>query len=287
MRRRTLGAAAHDSCLASWLARRPSRFRATPLVAALLLAASFAAASGPGQPGGGDNPCDSRLVPQKGDPLAYGRRGERCEGLYVLEVAGSADLSLVTFSAATPAFTLNENDRLHLNWPKVPGNFPTRLRAVSLRRQVYYRMDAVRPGGTDSFEWPADVLVKLNLRSTELGLVGWVQQTLGEKQIDVYVPLRAGPAGAPSKGHYVVQVVAGAELAEVYLTLAALGQDGRDEKYIKRDEPLSYGFYPADRPISVALSGLTAAGLYRVRLGAVLKTGGSANKSFVFYHPGP
>ena len=92
---------------------------------------------------------------------------------------------------------------------------------------------------------------------------------------------RSAPAraGAPSKGHYVVQVVAGAELAEVFVTLAALGQDGRDEKYIKRDEPLKYGFYPADRPISVALSGLPAAGLYRVRLGAVLKTGGSANKS--------
>lgn len=284
MGRRTLGGSGLDSCLASWVTRRPSRFRVA--IVALLLAASFAAASGPEQVPAGDNHCDSRLIPQKGDPLAYGRRGERCEGLYVLEVAGSADLSLVTFSAATPAFSLSGNDRLHLNWPQVPGNLPTRLRAVSLRRQVYYRMDAVRPAGADSFEWPADVLAKLNLQSTEVGLVGWVQKTVGEKPIDVYVPLRVGTAGAPSKGHYVVQVVAGAELSEVFITLAALGQDGRDEKYVKRDEPLSYGFYPADRPISVALPGLTAAGLYRVRLGAVLKTGGSANKSFVFYHPG-
>jgi hypothetical protein len=288
MGRRSCGTGTLAGCLPSWAALRLPRFRLIPLVAAVLLAASFAAARPEQAPAGGDNPCDSRLIPQKGDPLAYGRRGERCEGLYVLEVAGSADLTLVTFSAATPAFTLKGSDRLHLNWPEVPGTLQTRLRAVSLRRQVYYRMDAIRPKGTDSFEWPADVLVNLNLRSTEVGLVGWVQQTVGEKPIDVYVPLRVGTApGTPSKGNYVVQVVAGAELAEVYVTLAAVAQNGRDEKHIKRDEPLLYGFYPADRPINVPLPGLPAAGLYRVRLGAVLKTGGSANKSFVFYHPGP
>ena len=27
------------------------------------------------------NPCDPRLMPQAADPLGYGRRGERCEGL--------------------------------------------------------------------------------------------------------------------------------------------------------------------------------------------------------------
>ena len=83
-----------------------------------------------------------------------------------------------------------------------------------------------------------------------------------------------------------MQVVVGAEVAEVYVTLTALGQDGREEKILKRDEPLRYGFYPADRPIDVTLSDPLAAGLYRVRLGAVLKTGGAANRSFVVYHPG-
>jgi hypothetical protein len=254
----------------------------------MLLATPLAAASGPQQKPADDNPCDSRLIPQKGDPLAYTRRGERCEGLYVLEVAASADLSLVAFTAALPAFTLKAEDRLHLNWPQVPGNLPTRLRAVSLNKQVYYRMDAVRPAGTDRFNWPADVVIKLNLRSRDVGILGWVQQTLGEKETVVYVPVRVGTSpDAQAKGPYVVQVVVGAEVAEVYVTLTTLGQDGREEKILKRDEPLGYGFYPADHPINVTLSGLPAAGLYRVRLGAVLKTGGAANRSFVFYHPGP
>lgn len=52
-------------------------------------------------------PCDPKLIPSSGDPLAYGRRGERCEGLYVLEVAGSANLSLVAFTelGRAPAMT--------------------------------------------------------------------------------------------------------------------------------------------------------------------------------------
>ena len=36
------------------------------------------------------NPCDPRLMPQAADPLAYGRRGERCEGLYLNEWPGPA-----------------------------------------------------------------------------------------------------------------------------------------------------------------------------------------------------
>lgn len=287
MRRPTVAAGALDFLLAGWLARCASRMPGAPLLAAVLLAALGAAASGLEQGAAGDNPCDSKLIPQKGDPLAYARRGERCEGLYVLEVSGSADLSLVSFTAATSSVTLKAEDRLHVRWPQVSGNLPTHLRAVSLRKHVYYRMDALRPGGIERFEWPADVLIRLNMRSNEVGVVGWVQQTLGGKQIDVYVPLRVGlsPETA-AKAHYVVQVVAGAELAEVYVTLAALGGDGREEKHLKRDEPLGYGFYPADRPVNVTLSGLPAAGLYRLRLGALLKTGGSANKTFVFFHPG-
>jgi hypothetical protein len=205
----------------------------------------------------------------------------------MLEVAGSAGLSMVAFTTSGIPFTPKPDDRLQVQWPLVPGNSPVRLRAVSLRRHVYYRMDAERPARTDRFEWPMDVLVKLNLRGAELGVVAWIQQIVAEKPVDVYVPLQLGTSLGPvSTGSYIVQLVPGTDLSEVFVTLAAVGLDGRDEKHLKRDEPLKYGFYPAERPILVRLSGLPVSGLYRLRLGAVLKNGGSANKDFVFFHPG-
>ena len=148
-------------------------------------------------------------------------------------------------------------------------------------------MDAVRPEDSERFEWPTtDVVARLNLSRDELGMVGWVEQTIGERTSHVYVPLRIGNSFDPAPGNYVARVVPGAELSELFVTLATVGPDGRDQQYVKRDEALNYGFYPAERPISVKVSGLPAAGLYRLRLGAVLRRGGSSTATFVFYHPG-
>jgi hypothetical protein len=233
------------------------------------------------------NPCDPRLIPTRGDPLAYGRRGERCEGLYVLEVAGAADLSLVAFTHAGRSQPATPDEGMRVQWTRAPGKMPMHLRAVSLRRPIYYRMDAVRPEDAERFEWPTtDVVARLNLSRDELGMVGWVEQTIGERTSHVYVPLRIGNSSDPAPGHYVARVVPGVELSELLVTLATIGPDGRDQHYVKRDEALNYGFYPAERPIPVKVSGLPAAGLYRVRLGAVLRRGGSSTATFVFYHAG-
>jgi hypothetical protein len=234
-----------------------------------------------------DNPCDPKLIPTKGDPLAYGRRGERCEGLYVLEVAGSADLSLVAFTEAGRSRSSAADDPLQVRWGSSPEKLPVHVRAVSLRRPIYYRMDAVRVGDSGQYAWPfADVVARLNLKREELGLVGWVEQTIGDRPCQVYVPLRLGSSSEPASGHYVASIVPGVELSELFVTLAAIGADGRERSYVKRDEALSYGFYPAERPIAVKLSTLPDAGLYRLTLGGQLRRGGSSSTSFVFYHPG-
>jgi hypothetical protein len=117
-------------------------------------------------------------------------------------------------------------------------------------------------------------------------MLGWVEQTIGDRTSQVYVPLRIGQSFEPAPGQYVASVVPGVESSELFVTLASIGPDGRDHEYLKRDEPLKYGFYPAERPITVKVSGLPAAGLYRLRLGALLRRGGSSTATFVFYHPG-
>ena len=234
-----------------------------------------------------ESPCDTKLIPAQGDPLAYGRRGERCEGLYVLQVAGSADLSLVAFTEANGGRQQDMDDQLQVQWASIPGGVPVHVRALSLRRPVYYRMDAVRAADSGHYAWPsADVVARLNLKREELGMVGWVEQTIGDRTCHVYVPLRIGRPSGPVSGHYVASVVPGVELAELFVTLAPIDADGRERSYLRRDEPLAYGFYPAERAIPVKVSGLPGPGLYRLRLGALLRRGGSSTSSFAFYHAG-
>ena len=231
--------------------------------------------------------CDPRLVPIKGDPLAYSTRGERCEGLYVLEVSGSADLALVAFTAGVDAAARTSEDRLQVRWGGTPDNLPLHVRAVSLRRPIYYRMDAVRRGESRQYDWPfAEVLGRLNLRHDELGILGWVEQTIGDRVSHVYVPLRLGVTSDPAPVQFVARVVPGVELSEVYVTLIALGPQGRELEYVKNDEPLNYGFYPAERAIPVKVTGLRGPGLYKLRLGARLRRGGSSTSTYVFYHAG-
>jgi hypothetical protein len=260
--------------------------RGALIVVALVYSTAFVATLESRQ-SSADNPCDTKLIPTRGDPLAYGRRGERCEGLYVLPVAGSADLSLVALTEAVRARAAAADDQLQVQWAPSPDKLPVHVRAVSLRRPIYYRMDAVRAGDSGQYSWPlADVVARLNLKREELAMLGWMEQTVGERPCQVYVPLRLGASSDPASGQYVASIVPGVELSELFVTLATIGPDGREREYLKRDQALGYGFYPAERPIAVKLSGLAAAGLYRVRLGGQLRRGGSSSTSFVFYHPG-
>jgi hypothetical protein len=233
------------------------------------------------------SPCDAKLIPPKGDPLAYGRRGDRCEGLYVLEVSGSAHLSLVAFNESVAGTPTTLEERVRVQWMGTPGRLPVHLRAVSLRRPIYYRMDAVRPEEADGYEWPtADVVARLNLGRADVGIVGWVEQAIANRNTRVYLPLRVGNSSGPATGQYVARVVPGVGLSKVFVTLTLLADNGGVQEYLKRDEPLDEEFFPADRPIKVTISPLSNAGLYRITLGAVFMSGGSSTMTFVFFHPG-
>jgi hypothetical protein len=230
------------------------------------------------------DPCDPDLLRTATDALAYGRRGERCEGLYIKEVSGGGGLQVASFTEPAAAFEIARGERLHVAWIS-PDAAAVRLRAVALQRRIYYRMDVVRDRGP-VFEWPADVLVSLGLQPRDVGIVGWAERPIGGRAEEIYVPLRVGKATAPERtGRYVVRVVPAAELAELYVTLAALDPSGRETLVIQRDVPLGMGFYPAERAVSVPLPPLPQPGLYRLRLGATLRRGGpSTNRSIVFYH---
>jgi hypothetical protein len=254
-------------------------------LASLALAAGLAAAISNAQDTSALDPCDPKLARPAKDPLAYGRRGERCEGLYLQDVAGSAGLLIASLTEPVDPFDFSPGQRVRVEW-SAAGTPPLRLRAVALRRRLYYRMDAQRPAGATVFEWPTDILASLKMRVQELGLVGWIEQRVGERTEEVYVPLRVGQGPVTRTGRYVVLIVPGTELSELYLTLTEVGRDGRDASVLKQDEALRYGYYPAERSIRIPLPPLDRAAVYRLQLGATLSRGGSATKTVHFYHAG-
>ena len=259
--------------------RRFTLVTAWTVLAATLLAATLLSA----QATTAVDPCDPTLVRPTGDPLAYGRRADRCEGKYVKEVAGGGLLVASFVESGTP-FEISSGERLQVAWSQ-PGEAAVRLRAVALQRRVYYRMDVVRDRAR-TFEWPADIMVSMGLQPRDLGVVGWVERPVRGAVEEVYVPLRLGKAAAPARtGRYVLRVVPTAELVELYVTLTTLDGSGRETRAIQRDVPLGYGFYPAERAVSITLPPLPEPGLYKIHLGGTLRREGPpANRTIVFYH---
>lgn len=225
-----------------------------------------------------DDPCKEFGLKPAGGPSGYNWRADRCEGIFVQEVAGSGDLRLVSFSSRLDTVDPSSVGRLRLSWAQ-PSSSEVRLRAYSLRSRHYYRMDLVRGAQAGaSYDWPTDVLKIENLKGAELGIVAWMRAPAFQQ--DVYLPLKVGTAADLS-----VVLQPGAELSEAYISFSRLGADGKPVQQLKQDEPLRRGYYPAGRGFSLPLPKVSVAGYYRLEAAGVLKNGGSVTRTVLLYLP--
>src|SRR5262249_39539500 len=108
-----------------------------------------------------DNPCDSHLVQATNSPYGYRLRGDHCEGLYAQEVAG-APLTIASWTDAFEDYDLKSRDPLTITW-EAPEDANVHLRAQSVRRRLYFRMDANRSPKSRSFSWTPDVLSAIGI----------------------------------------------------------------------------------------------------------------------------
>jgi hypothetical protein len=219
-------------------------------------------------------PCDPSLEQARTHPYGYRVRGDRCEGIYAQPVAGTP-LVIASFTERFEAYDPDTTRSLVLQW-SAPGAGHVRLRALALPRRTYYRMDTEQGGSDSSWTWPADLLAALDIGRPELGVVAWTRQAVGDTERDVHLPLRIGAAQTTdAAGGYTLIVVPQVELTEMYVTVAAIGGDGRAAAYLRDEEPLGYGYYPTDRPIEITIARPATPGLYRVQIGAGIRGGGS------------
>jgi hypothetical protein len=230
----------------------------------------------------GQTLCDPHLLGPASDPYSYRLRGDRCEGVYIQEVAG-APLSIVSWTAAFPNYDLTSHQPLRLEWDLADSRERVRLRAQSLRRKLYYRMDALSQSGSTSYQWPLDLLAAIRIARDEIGVVGLAEADVGDSRREVYVPLRIAQSGKPpSVAEYHLVLLPGTELKEVFVTLVA----AKGALVLKEGEPLGYGYYPAERPVDVPVAAPRESGIYRLEVGATHKSGGASTIELWFYHPG-
>jgi hypothetical protein len=229
--------------------------------------------------------CDPLLHPSRDDPYGYRLREDRCEGIYILEV-GNTTLLVASLIESFEDFAPSASQNLRVEWPAL-GDTSVRLRAQTFRHKLYYRMDSLRPAGNTTYIWSPNLLAALNLKKSELGVVARTQFKVGKTKRDVYLPLRIKQQSKTSEGgNYQLVLLPGKELTEVYLNLAVVKPDGSLGNFLKKDQALGYGYYPAKRKITIILPELKTTGIYYLGISATLSGGGSYEEKLWFYHSG-
>jgi hypothetical protein len=227
--------------------------------------------------------CDRDLNPAATNPLGYRLRGDRCEGVYIQDV-GATTLRVVSFTEAYEAFDPSLDQPLVVEWAPA-ANAAVHIRAQSLRSRLYYRMDSERSAGSSSFTWPADVRTALRLERPDLGVLAWTTRRIGSVDRTVFEPLRIRQRAASTPGPYRLVVVPGVQVNEIFISVAPLKPNGDPGAYVVDKRPAELGYYPAGRPAAITLQTPSAAGVYRLDLGATLTQGGTSALTAYFSRP--
>jgi hypothetical protein len=216
--------------------------------------------------------------------LGYRDRGNRWEGLYINPVSNTT-LFVASFTEQFENYD-NTGNTLLIEWDKPPSNKEIYLRAQAIRPRLYYRMDALRPGTNTFFAWPAGLLATLNIKKNDIGVTGKMKLPVGETERYVHLPLRIRMQGeAKRTGSYNLILLPGVQLAEVYISLAPVGEDGNPQQFLRTDEALGYGYYPAERAVEIPIATPKNKGIYYLKIGTKIKSGGTKAIEFWFYNP--
>jgi hypothetical protein len=227
--------------------------------------------------------CDPGLAGSSNSAMGYSMRGDRCEGIYALQV-NSTDVRLASL-VETFTLDLQDGTPLTVHWPVMEGDTgPVRLRAQSLRPRTYYRMDTMTHGATGSYAWPTEILGTLGLQRDEVGVLGWFDHELGSERREVYLPLRIsqGDVGAGNT-EYEIALIPDIRLREISVTLAPLDSEGVEGAPIIDKKPLDFGYYPAKEATVFNLPKPASPGLYKLELVCDRMPSGIATTTFWFY----
>jgi hypothetical protein len=242
--------------------------------ATVLTLAAATAQTGPSQPPA----CDTYLHAPANDPYGYRARGDRCEGVYIKDL--SASLRVVSFTREFDDFAEGV-PVLRLEWA-ASSSREIHLHANGLRPRLYYAMDSIRPAGSSGYDWETSLLAALRITRAELGVVAWTSQRIGGQDRQVYLPVAVKGSDSRKTTGYRIIVISGKELRELYVSLSSVNTNGTRGAFLRKEEPLKAGYYPAEEPIEIPVPQLKGPGLYLLELGAEFQGGGVSTETLWF-----
>jgi hypothetical protein len=218
-------------------------------------------------------PCDLDLVSQtniRDNDRYFQRYKDRCEGVYLQQVAGTiGDLLVASLTASDGGPTQwPESGALTLRWNQFSTG-DVHIQAFPLVPRKHFRLD-VLSAPSASYDWRTSLVAKY-LAPVEVGVVAWTSSQINGRNQRVYLPIAVGPAGIP-KGPYHLTLLPPVDLSEVYLTVASVAPGKRS---FRNHTPLKFGSYPANQKIEVDIPPLPESGLYRVAVEGDRKDQGS------------
>ncbi len=229
--------------------------------------------------------CDPALGENTNGATTYKMRGDRCEGIFAQQVS-SPHLEIRSLVGALQPFDPNQDREVALAWTAPPGNNrDVRLRAFSFKPEVYYRMDTRVASDHSTYRWPTDVLNSVGLAQAYLGLLAWTELTEpGGTKREVYLPLRTGTGSPKAEAGYTVAFVPSTKLSEVHVKVSRLTGQGKDP--VLWDKKLVDDYFANGEPAKFSTGNLGPAGVYRITMTALTKSGSSIVHEFDLYHPG-
>lgn len=230
--------------------------------------------------------CDPDLPVRSDHPQAYRDRGSRCEGIFVKDVAGTSSLVVLAVSerplphGTATSKILGPDDKLRIEWAHSERQSATlAIRAVSLKRRIYYRMDRRQNAAISYYDWPTDVLHSVSLNLENLGIAAWLIPGELSTSRRIFLPAYVTGTSRPTDGRIHLLVRSSENLKELFLAHGEVDSEGREQPP-RHDAPLNRGYYPAGAPIEIQIKRYVSAHKIWVSINAVTSHGRRINSSF-------
>lgn len=165
--------------------------------------------------------CPVNVRPASDATVAYGDRGDRCEGLYQQPVSASARLQIIGVHRNPPQFGAVSAGPIVVSAPGAPGK-DLKLRILSTRPQHYYRLDASL-GAAARFTWKRDIIdhVRVGLKPAEVAAL--LCEGACEKPVPLIYPVSIAEGTAQQVAGITVRMRAALDLKSLLVTVTSNG----------------------------------------------------------------
>jgi hypothetical protein len=201
----------------------------------------------------------------------YGRRHALCEGI-LAKPAGGDVIRVIGLTAAVEDFDPRLGSDLRLTWSPLAGD-SVWLKAVGIRPQLFYQMDATVVGTATEFRWPIGVLLGLAVRRRDVAIRGWTLQSFGGMRDTVFIPITVSQTKprVDSVAQYLLTVIPTQRLAHLRWGINLLDSTGRSVRMIRPMTAVPGTDFFEGSAVHIPIASPASSGLYRIQLAGDLR----------------